>query len=85
MGSWKSTTFFSSPSESHSVTPTRSPSTSVSRYCEVKVESSPTAVAGGEGVLGRFFLGSASAVRRNSMNEDLPQFFVPMTRMLRAC
>jgi hypothetical protein len=64
------------------VTPTRSPSTSVSRYSEVKVESSPTAVAGGEGVLGRFFLGSARAVRRNSMKEDLPQLLVPMTRML---
>jgi hypothetical protein len=81
-GSWKSTTFFSRPSESHRVTPTRSPSTSVSRYSEVKVESSPTAVAGGEGVLGRFFLDSARAVRRKSMKEDLPQLLVPMTRML---
>jgi hypothetical protein len=82
MGSWKSTTFFSRPSESHSVTPTRSPSTSVSRYSEVKVESSATAVAGGDGVLGRFFLGRARAVRRKSMKEDFPQLFVPITRML---
>jgi hypothetical protein len=39
-------------------------------------------VAGGDGVLGRFFLDRASAVRRNSMKDDLPQFLVPMTRML---
>jgi hypothetical protein len=51
----------------------------------VKDESSATAVAGGEGVFGRFFLGRARAVRRNSMNEDLPQPLVPMTRMLRIC
>jgi hypothetical protein len=48
----------------------------------VKLESSATAVAGGEGVLGRFFLDRASAVRRNSMKDDFPQFLVPMTRML---
>ena len=83
MGSWKSTMFFSRPSESQSVTPTLSPSTSVSRNSEVKGESPPpTAVAGGEGVFGRFRAGSASAVRRNSMKEDLPQPLVPMTRML---
>lgn len=82
MGSWKSTTFFSRPSESHRVTPTRSPSTSVSRYSEVKDESSATAVAGGDGVCGRFFLDSARAVRRKSMKDDLPQPLVPITRML---
>jgi hypothetical protein len=83
MGSWKSTMFFSRPSESHSVTPTRSPSTSVSRYSEVKGESpEPTAVAGGDGVCGRFLAGSASAVRRNSMKDDFPQPLAPTTRML---
>jgi len=74
--------FFSSPCESHSVTPTRSLSTSVSRYCDVKGESGETADAGGDGVCGRFFVGSASAVRRNSMKEDLPELLVPTTRML---
>jgi hypothetical protein len=49
----------------------------------VKGESGETAVAGGDGVCGRFFAGSASAVRRNSMNEDLPEFLVPTTRMLK--
>lgn len=74
--------FFSRPCESHNVTPTRSRSTSVSRYCDVKGESGDTADAGGEGVCGRFFAGRASAVRRNSMKEDLPEPLVPMTRML---
>jgi hypothetical protein len=85
MGSWKSTMLFSRPSESHSVTPTRSPSTSVSRYSEVKDESWAMAVAGGEGVCGRRLVGSARAVRRKSMKDDLPQPLVPMTRILCDC
>lgn len=48
----------------------------------MKVDSSATAVTGGEGVFGRFFLGRARAVRRKSIKEDLPQPLVPMTRML---
>ena len=48
----------------------------------MKDESSATAVAGGDGVLGLFFLGKASAVRKKSMNDDLPQPLVPITRML---
>lgn len=51
----------------------------------MKLDSSATAVAGGDGVFGRFFLGRARAVRRKSMKEDLPQFLVPMTRMLSHC
>jgi hypothetical protein len=82
MGSWKSTMFFSRPSESHSVTPTRSPSASVSRYCDEKAASSAAAVAGGDGVCARFLVGRARAVRRKSMKDDLPQPLVPMTRML---
>ena len=48
----------------------------------MKVESDVTADAGGDGVWGRFLAGKASAVRRNSMKEDLPELFVPMTRIL---
>jgi hypothetical protein len=84
-GSWKSTMCFSRPCESQSVTPTRSLSTSVSRYSEVNGESDDCAVGGGEGVWGRFLAGSASAVRRKSMKEDFPEFLVPITRMLAHC
>lgn len=48
----------------------------------MKVESGKTADAGGDGVWGRFLAGNASAVRKNSMKEDLPELLLPMTRML---
>jgi hypothetical protein len=48
----------------------------------VKGESTVAAVRGGEGVFSRFLFGSASEDLRKSMNEVLPQFLAPMTRML---
>lgn len=74
--------FFSKPAESHSVTPTRSPSISVSRYCEVKVDRE-AALSGAAAVVASCrSLRRASELRRKEMNELLPEFLVPMTRTL---
>lgn len=80
--------FFSSPCESHRVTPTRSLSKSVSRYWLVKAESGLRAVpAGGEdsGSPFAFFADfGVRDVRRKLMKEVLPEFLAPMTRTLRS-
>ena len=71
----------SRPGESHSVRPIRSLSISVSRYCDVKLESAENAVDfGGVEVS---FLEEASEELRKLMKDVFPEFLVPTTRMLR--